>query len=177
MEENATDLPRLRPGFLTLGRPRPRLRQPQTTWQVLRKRRPGGPGRVAESDRCEIKLTRRLRTVLPVSLRTLRKPSAPTDPGTPLGTTRPGPGRESGTTRGVRLRRKSAYIARGSSSWRPEAVRPGAVCKAKTIKFKAHLVVFGEILVSGLPRRPARSRHHGNLDFHHRLDLINIIKS
>ena len=112
VEENVTDLPRLRPGFLTLGRPRPRLRQPQTTWQVLRKRRPGGPGRVAESDRCEIKLTRRLRTVLPVSLRTLRKPSAPTDPGTPLGTTRPGPGRESGTTRGVRLRRKSAYIAR-----------------------------------------------------------------
>ena len=112
VEENVADLPRLRPGFLTLGRPRPRLRQPQTTWQVLRKRRPGGPGRVAESDRCEIKLTRRLRTVLPVSLRTLRKPSAPTDPGTPLGTTRPGPGRESGTTRGVRLRRKSAYIAR-----------------------------------------------------------------
>ena len=124
MEENVTDLPRLRPGFLTLGRPRPRLRQPQTTWQVLRKRRPGRArtggkstmstciSHLSESDRCEIKLTRRLRTVLPVSLRTLRKPSAPTDPGTPLGTTRPGPGRESGTTRGVRLRRKSAYIAR-----------------------------------------------------------------
>ena len=124
VEENVNDLPRLRPGFLTLGRPRPRLRQPQTTWQVLRKRRPGRArtggkstmstciSHLSESDRCEIKSTRRLRTVLPVSLRTLRKLSAPTDPGTPLGTTRPGPGRESGTTRGVRLRRKSAYIAR-----------------------------------------------------------------
>ena len=107
-----------------LGRPQPRLRQPQTTWQMLRKRRPGrartsGKSSVSscistpsEADRFEINLTRRLRTVLPVSLRTFRKPSAPTDPGTPLGTTRPWPGRESGTTRGVRLRRKSAYIAR-----------------------------------------------------------------
>ena len=34
VEENVADLPRLRPGFLTLVRPQPRLRHPQTTWQV-----------------------------------------------------------------------------------------------------------------------------------------------